>query len=654
MSRMRLLAAATSAAVVTALSVGGAGLAQAAPKPAETTLAGSVAAFTSHTRATGTVAGTQRLTVQLWLAPRTAAAQAFATAVSTPGSALFHHYLSPAAYTARFGASRAEATRVETWLRGQHFTAVHTDAQRNYVRATGSVAAIDAAFHTQLNTYQSSHAVNAGRYTLRANARPVSLPASLAASVLGVTGLDNAAPSMPLVTPAGKTLTSAHAAAGATGTPCSSYYGQHMATGLPEKYGTTSFPTIICGYSGTMMRSAYGANWTNTGQGATVALVELGLTKDMFLTLQDYDAANGLPAPSSQNYEELSLGANNCGDPFDLEEQLDVEISHAMAPDARQIVVGGDGCNQGDFGLQGLFDADIAVLDGAGGLPLATAASNSWGSGGERQPASISNIEHAYLMESASVGVGMYFSSGDGSGVLCPACDPFATAVGGTSLGIGKTGSRLFETGWSTGDYLEKNGKWVLQGEDGAAGGGPSTLYAQPAYQQGVVPTSLGTTRSSPDLAANADAFTGTALGLLKFSKTAPPAYQQIPIGGTSESAPLVAGIVTAAQQGVSTSLGFINPAIYQLAGTGAFLDTLPLTSHSPALDRGVECDILEFANICGGPKQPTQNLTTFDDQNPKMAGYTGQVTLPGFDNMTGLGVPDGQNFISALRGVGN
>ena len=42
--------------------------------------------------------------------------------------------------------------------------------------------------------------------------------------------------------------------------------------------------------------------------------------------------------------------------------------------------------------------------------------------------------------------------------------------------------------------------------------------------------------------------------------------------------------------------------------------------------------------------------LTTFDDQNPNMPGYTGQVTLPGYDNMTGVGSPDGPKFIAGLR----
>jgi hypothetical protein len=99
--------------------------------------------------------------------------------------------------------------------------------------------------------------------------------------------------------------------------------------------------------------------------------------------------------------------------------------------------------------------------------------------------------------------------------------------------------------------------------------------------------------------------------------------------------------MVTAAQQGQHRSFGFINPAIYKLAGTRALHDTHRLTSHSPARFRGTACD----EQTCG-----VQLLTTFDDQNPKMFGYTGQVTLRGYDNMSGVGTPRGQRFIAALR----
>jgi subtilase family serine protease len=326
-----------------------------------------------------------------------------------------------------------------------------------------------------------------------------------------------------------------------------------------------------------------------------------------------------------------------------------------MAPGADQLVVAGDSCDAAEEGDQALFDADLMILDGASGHPLATVASNSWATGNELQPLSETNLVHAYLIRAAAEGVGMYFSAGDFSGVFEPAIDPYAIAVGGTTLGIGRTGRRLFETGWSTGLSQLKDGAWHFLGEDGASGGGPSIRWAQPRYQKGVVPKALGTTRSAPDIAADADPFTGISVGLLNFSGGHATFFQES-VGGTSEASPLVAGMVTAAQQGQRIPFGFINPAIYKLNRTSAFYDTLPLTASSPPLYRGEECDLLEAFNICLGPDTPTgrtPSLATFDDQNPKMPLYRGQVTLPGYDNMTGLGVPSGQTFIRDLRILG-
>jgi subtilase family serine protease len=388
----------------------------------------------------------------------------------------------------------------------------------------------------------------------------------------------------------------------------------------------------------------------NDGRGQTVALVELGLTPDMFVTLRDYAASEHFVAPSPHRYTELSLGKNTCGDPFNIEEQLDVETSYDMAPGANQLVVGGDSCNNGDFGLQGLFDADIAVIDGTAGNhhPLATISSNSWGPGNDTQPAILTTIMHAYLVRAAAQGVGMYFASGDFSGVETPD-DPYAILVGGTSLGIGNHGQRLFETGWSTGLSVIRNGQWVLQREDGATSGGPSLIWAQPTYQHGVVPRALakppgnrpGLVRSEPDIAADADLFTGFATGILVFPKGKPPRFITIPNGGTSMSSPLVAGIIADAQQGQHTAFGFTDPALYRLTGTPALHDILPSTSRTPGLFRGEVCS----NHFCG-----PLSLITFDDQNPTMPGYTGQVTLKGYDNMTGLGTPNGQSFINALR----
>jgi subtilase family serine protease len=642
----RLVSLGAATATVAAMVVGSiSGSAGAASRPDFLRLAGSAVPFASHGAMTGAVAGSVRLDVQVWLRPsHQAAAARYATAVSTPGSKLFHHYLSPAAYTARFGASRAAARKVESWLRSQGFTAVHTDSQRNYVRATGAVAAIDAAFKVQLDTYKSTASVNAGRYQLRANNRAVAIPKSLSQYVLGVTGMDNAAPRLPLMR-APKQGTSGKPQVG-----CSGYYGQRHISGLPKRFGRTSFPTQICGYTAEQMRGAYGVGLRNDGRGQTISLVELGLTPDMFLTLKDYAKSEHFFAPSPQHYAELSLGNNTCGDPFFVEEQLDVETSYDMAPGASQLVVGGDSCNNGDFGLQGLFDADLVIIDGTAGShhPLANISSNSWGPGNDGQPAIFDSIMHTYLVRAAAQGVGMYFASGDSSGVETPD-DPFTILVGGTSLGIGPHHRRLFEAGWSSGVSNLVKGKWAKAFEDGASSGGPSLIWAQPGYQRGVVPRKLATApgnrpglvRSEPDLAADADLFTGFATGLLEFPTNKPPVFYKILVGGTSMASPLVAGMIADAQQGQRTAFGFTDPVLYRMTGTAAIHDILPSNSRVPGLYRGEVCT----PSFCG-----VVSLITFDDQSYSMQGYGGQVTLKGYDNMTGIGTPNGDKFLRALR----
>jgi subtilase family serine protease len=652
--------AATALATMTVAAMAGGSAAQAdathPAAPAVSTLAGSAAPFATANRAMGAVVGSQQLTVQVWLKPRTAAAESYATAVSTPGSPLYQHYLSPAAYTARFGASSTEAAGVESWLKSAGFTDVAADAQRDYVKATAPVSTINTAFNVQLKYYRATSEVNAGAYALRANDRAVTLPSSIAGSVLGVTGLSNATPKQMYIRPR---VPAAARQAPAAGTPisfpCSSYYAQHYALRLPRVFGTTNIPTIICGYSANQIRRAYGYNRHNIGKGVTIALVEVGLTPDMFLTLQDYAAANRIQAPSASRYSELSLGRGSaCGDPFFVEEQLDVEASYDMAPLANQLVVGGDSCNNGFFGLQAVYDADIAILNGAGGHPLAQIASNSWEAGDEAIPVNLLNIEHAYLVRSAIEGVSMLFSAGDGPGVLTPSSDPFATAVGGTSLGIGNKVARLFETGWSSGVSFDVKNRWINQGLlAGASGGGPSLLWARPGYQRGVVPASLakapgnrgGLVRAVPDISALADPTTGMNVGILSFNgKGVPNGFIQFPIGGTSLSAPLVAGLVADAEQYQHHSFGFLNPALYRLAGTAAIHDTLPITSKTPARYHGMACDVA----LCG-----VLSLVTFDVQSFSTLGYGGQVTRKGYDTMTGIGTPAGQNFVYALRKIG-
>jgi hypothetical protein len=130
-----------------------------------------------------------------------------------------------------------------------------------------------------------------------------------------------------------------------------------------------------------------------------------------------------------------------------------------------------------------------------------------------------------------------------------PSSDPYATAPGGTALGIGASNNRLFETGWSNAVYtLTTHHTWRFRGGLATAGGGPSLLWRESAYQEGVIPPAL---TKSP----------GTRGG-------GTPTYSESDPGGTSVAAPLVAGMVTAARQGQPTPFGFLNPVLYKLYGT--------------------------------------------------------------------------------------
>jgi subtilase family serine protease len=113
----------------------------------------------------------------------------------------------------------------------------------------------------------------------------------------------------------------------------------------------------------------------------------------------------------------------------------------------------------------------------------------------------------------------------------------------------------------------------------GAAGGGTSLVWGQPAYQKGVVPASMSrvqvgkqiaTDRAVPDIAADAGLYTGILTGYIaSVSNGKPGPYQTMPNAGTSLVCPLIAGLVADAQQGQKAASGFLNPLIYRLAGVG-------------------------------------------------------------------------------------
>jgi subtilase family serine protease len=592
----------------------------------------------------GAVPASEQLSVQVWLTPDLAGATAFADSAATPGGSAFHRYLSPSAYTAEFGPSAAHAAAVTAWLTAAGLAQVRTDSGRDYVSATGPASRMQSAFGVRIDRYRVMGA-NGEATVIQSNDRDVLVPASLAPDVLGVTGLDSAppvtSPAEPAPMPGPREPTAMTPA-------CSHYWAQYTKSFRPAYRGLATGSLPACGYSAGQIRAAYGAT-TATGEGQTVALTEEEAPAAMLQTLKDYAKGNRLPAPKSAQFRELQVATGGtCGASsgsaaqpgFSDEAQMDSEAVYAMAPGAAQLMVVGEGCNED----QSLLDAALAVLTGNGARPSASIVSNSWQIPLGEVPA---QTVHAIDLRAAGEGVGMYFASGDTPGLTATDSDPYAVAVGGTTLGIGAKGNRVLEAGWSD-DYASLDaGAWTDAGIAGA-GGGASLVWGQPAYQKGVVPASMSrvrvgkrvvTARAVPDIAADGDPDTGILTGYIASGTDARPGpYQTEVNAGTSLACPLVAGLVADAQQGQKSDFGFINPLVYRLAGTRAFHDILPVTASMPQPDR----DAYEPASAGTGP-----GIEVFDSQE---RAYTQQVTARGYDTMTGVGTPNGAAFVTGLR----
>jgi subtilase family serine protease len=203
---------------------------------------------------------------------------------------------------------------------------------------------------------------------------------------------------------------------------------------------------------------------------------------------------------------------------------------------------------------------------------------------------------HHVTVVAASGDTGAISDDGPPRQVSLPASDPLVLAVGGTILDAARP----------AGTYL---GEMAWNGGTDASGGGYSTLFPRPAYQNGL--PRARATRGVPDVAANADP--GTAMAIEYGNGQLRPAT------GTSASAPLWAGVIALADQQAGRHLGFINPAIYAIA-------------RNPA-DRDAVHDV-----------------TTGDNSVLWTTGViTGYTAGPGWDPVTGWGSPDARYLVPLL-----
>lgn len=308
---------------------------------------------------------------------------------------------------------------------------------------------------------------------------------------------------------------------------------------------------MLAGFYPVSVTTAYGStqvkfgSTTGDGTGQTIAIVDAYDDANAAADLATFDAKVGLPAPPS--FTKLFQDGTTNYPPVDptggweVEESLDIEWAHAMAPGANIILV--EATNNSNANL------NTAVATAAA-LPGVSVVSMSYG-GGEGSD-ELAN-DAVFKTPAGHQGVTFLASSGDDTSGGYPAFSPNVVAVGGTSLYVNPDNSYNHETWWN--DAL-----------DSAGGQGLSIYEQEPSYQLGFQSTGF---RSVPDISLIADPATGVWI------------YDSTPqggtsgwlvIGGTSLACPATAGLVAIANQGRvqlgGTTLDGPNqtlPAIYSL-----------------------------------------------------------------------------------------
>jgi subtilase family serine protease len=572
---------------------------------------------------------TEVIGFRLYLGWRNAsAATSLARAVSDPRSASYRHYLTPAQFRQKFAPTAADALAVQNWLKASGLRVTYTPSNRHYVAAQGTARQIERAFGTTLNTYRYAG------MSLRSPSTNLSVPTAIRSKVSGVIGIDQ---SYEFVHTNTRVDGKAPPSPGFRNSPpLSDYWAEKVSpyaypAGFTDLSNPATAPWTVKGYTPADVKGAYGIGSTYNGAGQTVAVIDAYASPTIVADVNQWSTNRGLPTLTAGQLTQVvppgifRRPQNPRQDPqgWAGEETLDIEAVHGMAPAAKIVYVGAPNNYQDlDASLNHVVDRHLAQI-----------VTNSYGFAGENLPPGFIFPYEQTLIQAAIEGIGVYFSSGDTGDETAnfgtpstdwPAASPWVTAVGGTSLGVSATDTRVLETGWGTSSYscntttlVCTRSAWLY-----GSGGGVSKKFARPAYQTTYGLTTTG--RAVPDVAALGDPQTGFLVGQTQRFPSG-VSYDEYRIGGTSLSSPIFAGLMALADQAAGHPHGFANPLFY--AHAGAFYDVL---SVKTAVARR------NFVNSVDATAGTSDLLRTFDDYS----GSPSQHTNVGWDNVTGLGTP--------------
>ena len=506
------------------------------------------------------------------------------TELHDPASPNYHHWLTPEEFGARFGPSSEDIDAITGWLVSSGFVIDEVAKGRMWINFSGSVAAVEPAFHTQIHNYYVNGKLH------YANDRDPSIPQGLSDLVAGIVSLHD----FPL---------------------------KMMNTGarpVQPDYTNGSTNYLSPGDFAIIYNVNALYNAGTNGSGQSIAIVGRTHPSTAGSDWAAFRSTMGLPA----NPPTIIVNGPDPGDvnsDEDFEANLDVEWSGAVAENASILFVTSkstatDGV---DLSAQYIVDHNLAPV-------MSTSFAECEADLGTAE----NSFYNGLWLQAAVQGITSFVASGDSGAAGCDADDesratggravnglastPYNVAVGGTEFNEGS--GTYWNTANGSGDvsvisYIPEVAWNQSGGGNGllASGGGASSLYGKPAWQAAPgVPA--GNNRWVPDVALSAathDSYLVVQDGGL------------YGVGGTSAASPSFAGIMALVVQKRGQRQGNGNVQFYQIGN----------------------------AQYGSGGATVFHNITSGNNSVPGVTGYT---CTGGYSAVTGLGSIDADALVNA------
>jgi subtilase family serine protease len=561
--------------------------------------------------------------------------EALIAAQQNPASPLYHQWLNPDQFAARFGMAQSDIDKVQNWLQQQGFSIDSVARSKNLIRFSGTVGQVEQAFQTQMHFYTV-----AGEKHF-APATTLSVPSAIASSVATIANLDDFRP-----------------------------HAMHVrSNNVQARSSFTSGQSGNVFFAPGDIKLIYDLNpllnASVNGAGQSIAI--MGQSSVATSDIENFENAAGLPVKDPTMVIVPGSGSPVASPGDESESDLDLEWSGAIAPGADIFFV-----YTGSNTSLGVFDSLQYAID----EKIGTIISISYGACEPTISTSAATALEAVVSQGVAQGQTILAAAGDSGSTGCyvsptttspplstqeelavnyPASSQYVTGLGGTE--ISQTNSAYYTAGsayWAgttgTNDVLTSALQYIpevvwndniasVQGGNqslSAGGGGASILYtSKPSWQSGVPGIPSDSARDVPDVSLFSSPFyvpylycssdqtawnTGQVASCnsgFRDSST----QDLTAAGGTSFATPIFAGMVAIInqQKGYTTGQGLLNPMLYKLASNSA---TYATAFH----------DITSGNNEC-----PASLGATYCSGN----GTTHYSAGTGYDQATGLGSVD-------------